>query len=131
MTEAISLILLDSYVLSVFNALYPLSPLDSLRFQTYLGASLIAVSSALLILGGFFAIRSKASLSGMIVLVSGTMIPMPIYLYFAEFSEPPILGWLGTFGILLFLPGLLSGVLNILILLRKRRKTKNVEVADF
>jgi hypothetical protein len=128
MTGVINLILLDFYILGVFYVLSPLSPLNSLLPQAYLGTSLIAMSVVFLILGGFFVVQSKTSVKGTIALISGVIIPIPIYLYFAEFSEPPFLRWLGSFGFLLFLPGLVSGVLSIIILYRKKIETKNVEV---
>jgi hypothetical protein len=128
MIEVMNLVLLDFYILVVFHALSSLSPLESLLPQVYMGTSLIAMSVVLLTLGSYFVVRSKTSVNVTVALVSGVIIPIPIYLYFAEFSEPPFLGWLGPFGFFLFLPGLVSCVSSILILHKKRKETKNVEV---
>ncbi|MCK4498405.1 hypothetical protein KAU25_04325 [Candidatus Bathyarchaeota archaeon] len=122
--EATSLIFLDFYILGVYHALSSLPPVGSQFPQVYLGASLMALSAISLILGGCLIIRSEASISGAVFLVSGAVVPIPVYLYFAGFSEPTILSWLGSLGGFLFAPGVISGLLSILIISRKIEETK-------
>ena len=57
--------------------------------------------------------------------MSGAIVLIPIYVFFVWFSKPTLLGWLGYFGVLLFIPGILGGLLSILIFNRKIMETKN------
>jgi hypothetical protein len=125
--EVTSLIFLDAYILGLNQAVSSLSPGDPLFPQIYVGSSLIALSAISLILGSCLIIRSAASIGGVVILVSGAVVPIPIYLYFAEFSEPTLLSWLGYFGLVLFAPGVIGGFLGIMITRQSRIETKNVE----
>ena len=124
MIEATSLIFLDFYILGVYQALSSLPPVGYLLPQVYLGTSLIALSAISLVLGGCLIIMSGASIGGAVLLISGAIMPIPVYLYFAGFSEPTLLSWLGFPGGFLFAPGVIGGLLSILIISRKMEETK-------
>lgn len=112
---AVNQILIASYLLAVYQALSPVSPMEKLGFEVYLGAALLILSASALALGSLLLWKREWRVGGVINLGSGTLMPVPIYIYFALFSEPAFLGWLGLLGVFLLAPAIFSGTIGILL----------------
>jgi uncharacterized membrane protein YgdD (TMEM256/DUF423 family) len=80
--------------------------------QGYMVASLTATLTAALIYGSLLILKNKNVGRGAGINLTAGLILTALYIYYAHFSQPSILGWLTPNGILLVIPPILSGVIG-------------------
>lgn len=97
------------YLLStLFNPIL----IPDLVIQDYIISPIIAVITILLIYGSYLILKNKNIKKGAeINFIAGLFLAF-LYVYYAYFSQPPLLRWLAPTGILLVIPPILSGILS-------------------
>jgi hypothetical protein len=106
-------LLLASYLLSTYESLSTIPPIDKLALPVHFGATVMIASAIVLVYGSALMLTKSSSSGGMLNLSAVVLVSVPAYVYFAFFSEPALLGWLGISGFLLLTPALVSGVAGI------------------
>lgn len=101
------------YLLFVmFNPVF----VSDLLIQGYILSPIITIIITMLSYGSLSMLRNNNIEKGArINLVSGLFLAS-IYVYYAHFSNPPLLNWLSPSGILLIIPALMSGIIGKTIL---------------
>lgn len=112
---SLNLLLLASYLVSTYLPLSTIPPMDKLALPVYLGAAMMIGSAIVLVCGSALMLRNNALKGGIFNLSAGVLALIPAYVYFALFSEPALLGWLGPSGFLLLAPALISGAAGIYV----------------
>jgi hypothetical protein len=110
---SLNLLLLASYLVSTYLPLSAIPPMDKLALPVYFGATMMIGSAIVLVCGSALMLTNNALKGGIANLSAGALASIPAYVYFALFSEPALLGWLGPSGFLLLAPALISGVAGI------------------
>jgi hypothetical protein len=110
---ALNLSLLALYLFSTYQPLSTIPPMNELALSIYLGATIIIASAILLVYGGILIWTNNTLKGGIVNLLAGALAPIPTYVYFAFFSQPDLLGWLGPSGFPLLAPAVLSGIVSI------------------
>ena len=87
--------------------------MDELALSIYIGGTIIIGSAVLLVYGGVLIWTNNTLKGGIVNLLAGALAPIPTYAYFAFFSQPELLSWLGPSGFLLFAPAIISGIMSI------------------
>jgi hypothetical protein len=88
--------------------------MEQLLLEAYLAAGLMTISAITIICGSYLIFKKDTLKGGTINLLAGTLIPVPVCTYFAVFSQRT-LSWLGSLGIFLLAPAVISGTISILI----------------
>lgn len=110
---ALNLFLLALYLLSTYQPLSTIPPMNKLALSIHLGATIIIASAILLVYGGILIWTNNILKGGIINLLAGAPAPISTYVYFAFFSQLDLLSWLGPSGFLLLAPAVLSGIIGI------------------
>ena len=106
---AINSMAIGLYLLSIlFN---PIQISNSI-IQGYIVASLTIIVTAALIYGGFLILKNKKIKRGAGINFIAGLVLTVLYIYYAYFSQPSLLGWLTPIGILLIIPPILSGIIG-------------------
>lgn len=86
--------------------------IPDLVIQGYILSPIIAVITILLVYGSYLILKNKNTKKGAeINFIAGLFLAF-LYVYYAYFSQPPLLKWLAPAGILLVVPPILSGILS-------------------
>jgi hypothetical protein len=110
---ALNLFLLALYLLSTYQPLSTVPPMNKLALSIHLGATIITASAILLVYGGILMWTNNILKGGIVNLLAGALAPIPTYVYFAFFSQLDLLSWLGPSGFLLLAPATISGIIGI------------------
>ena len=90
-------------------------PVEQLLFEACLGMGLMIASAVTITYGSYIILKKETKKGGIINLLAGTLIPIPVCTYFALFSQRT-LSWIGAMSVLLLTPAVLSGTISILTL---------------
>jgi len=104
---AFNSLILGFYIVS--TGLSPVLLADFLH-TSYIAGALTLLCSVMLVYGSYLMWKGQATNGGRINLIAGVTLAL-IYAYFAFFSKPQILSWLGPAGYLLLVPPLLSSII--------------------
>lgn len=118
---AVDLLFLAVYIFTVYYALSSIPPMPELSLQIYSASILTAVSAIALVYGSLLIWQGKGSKGAKINLVAGTLVPVPMYIYFTYFTETlhriNLLSWLSIgnipFGFILLAPAIASGIITL------------------
>jgi len=106
---AINTLAIGFYLLSTIFSLILIS---DLMIQGYILAPVVATVAVALIYGSYLILKNKNLKKGAgINLIFGLILAF-LYIYYAYFSQPLLLGWLAPGGILLIIPPILSGIIE-------------------
>ena len=106
---AINSMAIGFYLLSI---LFNPTQISNSIIQDYIVASLTVIVTAALIYGGFLILKNKNIKRGAVINFIAGLILTVLYIYYAYFAQPSLLGWLTPIGILLIIPPILSGIIG-------------------
>lgn len=85
-----------------------------LLYSVYVSAFLTVAFTFVLVYGSYLIWRDNARKGGLLNVITGGSL-IPIFIYFAFFSKPTLIQWLGLNGAFLCTPAILSGTIGIVI----------------
>lgn len=106
---AINCLIIGFYILTSSTFL----PTEQSLLEGYLATGLTTTSAIILTYGSYLMSKRKTRKGGIINLLAGTLIPVPVIAYFALYSQR-ILSWLGPLSIPLLAPPIISGTIAVL-----------------
>jgi hypothetical protein len=98
------------YLLSTLSSV---SQIQSIMFQSTIASMATGVAFTSLTYGSFEILKANAK-KGARINMAGGILSVFTYIYYSEFSQPSLLGWLNPIGITLLIPPLLSGIIGLL-----------------
>jgi uncharacterized membrane protein len=112
---AANLLLLSFYLFTTIEALSRFPNMEQLVLQGYAGAGLLVVAAMAAIIGSSLLQKGRRRTGGIVNLLAGSLVPIPVCYFFSFVSEPTLLEWLGPLAWILQAPTIMSGVAGVLL----------------